>query len=111
VLLEVLLELDITRLSADLALFGANERGGGIRTRASLRRCKKRRCGYIQGNTNCEFDKTQKKTKTAPSKSTWFFSSLDMPDAALPEALEACSLQKVSTSNISTPSENEIRTR
>jgi hypothetical protein len=42
VLLEVLLELDITRLSADLALFGANERGGGIRTRASLWRCKKK---------------------------------------------------------------------
>lgn len=25
---------------------------------------------------------------------TWFFSSLDMPDTALPEALEACSLQE-----------------
>jgi hypothetical protein len=30
-----------------------------------------------------------------------------MPDAALPEALEAGSLQKVSTSNISTPSKKE----
>jgi hypothetical protein len=54
--------------------------------------------------------RTQKKIKTAPYKSTWFFSSLDMPDAALPEALEAGSLQKVSTSNISTPSNKEIRT-
>jgi len=30
-----------------------------------------------------------------------------MPDAALPEALEAGSLQKVSTSNISTPSKKK----
>jgi hypothetical protein len=36
VLFEVLLELDITCLSIGLALFGSNERGGGIRTRASL---------------------------------------------------------------------------
>ena len=44
-----------------------------------------------------------------PNKGTWFFSSLDMPDAALPEALEAGSLQTVGTSNISTPSEERSK--
>jgi hypothetical protein len=33
-----------------------------------------------------------------------------MPDAALPEALDAGSLQKVGTCNISTPSEEKSRT-
>jgi hypothetical protein len=39
VLVEALLELDNARLSTNLALFGGNERGGGIRTRASFCRC------------------------------------------------------------------------
>ena len=65
VLFEVLLELDITRLSACLALFGANERGGGIRTRASLWRCKTE---YVGLNTRkCKFQQfvwALKKTET-----------------------------------------------